>query len=361
MAAPSDPTGLAFGPTWHIGDSLKVVPILPARSVDLVLTSPPYLGQRHYTDLPDEVGRDQNPAEYLASLLEHIGGWRRVLTKHASVAIDVGDTVATYERRSGRPDDWPIAHSLTAIPGALVWALAWGHNPFTGGESPAGRWRVRSTLTVGRTNPTPGHHGPRFAHASSTVIVASTSNQPWFDRAAAGSRLDHQIVDLDGGSTLLQLPRERQPGLGHNAVMPARVADLLVRSLCPAKVCTVCSKPIRSRVVDAEVRLLNRERSDRASRDGREVGGSWISTTSFRTPSGPAVEESCECDAPMRPGVVLDPFAGTGTTLAVAEVAARDSIGIELHRPWVDLWPERRQQVRRILAYERRSSRGRLR
>jgi len=38
---------------------------------------------------------------------------------------------------------------------------------------------------------------------------------------------------------------------------------------------------------------------------------------------------SCECDGPYRPGVVLDPFKGTGTTLRVASKLARSAIGVD--------------------------------
>jgi DNA modification methylase len=42
-----------------------------------------------------------------------------------------------------------------------------------------------------------------------------------------------------------------------------------------------------------------------------------------------------------RRGVILDPFAGSGTTLAVAEGCGRDSIGIELYPHNADLIRER--------------------
>ena len=38
----------------------------------------------------------------------------------------------------------------------------------------------------------------------------------------------------------------------------------------------------------------------------------------------------CGCGAPFMPGVVLDPFMGTGTTLDVAERMGRSAIGVDL-------------------------------
>ncbi|NTW99558.1 MAG: site-specific DNA-methyltransferase, partial [Geobacteraceae bacterium] len=39
---------------------------------------------------------------------------------------------------------------------------------------------------------------------------------------------------------------------------------------------------------------------------------------------------SCECGMPMMPGVVLDPFMGTGTTLKAAAGMNRSAIGVDL-------------------------------
>ena len=51
-----------------------------------------------------------------------------------------------------------------------------------------------------------------------------------------------------------------------------------------------------------------------------------------------------ECDCPdptYRPGLVLDPFAGSGTTLAVATGHGRDAIGIDLDHRNADLAQQR--------------------
>jgi DNA modification methylase len=42
-----------------------------------------------------------------------------------------------------------------------------------------------------------------------------------------------------------------------------------------------------------------------------------------------------------RPGLVLDPFAGTGTTLAVAHGHGRDAIGIDIDERSADLARDR--------------------
>jgi hypothetical protein len=49
----------------------------------------------------------------------------------------------------------------------------------------------------------------------------------------------------------------------------------------------------------------------------------------------------CGCGAKTRPGLVLDPFAGSGTTLQVARELGRDALGIELKPEYARLARQR--------------------
>ncbi len=50
---------------------------------------------------------------------------------------------------------------------------------------------------------------------------------------------------------------------------------------------------------------------------------------------------TCTCNAPFEPGVVLDPFAGSGTTLMVARQLGRSAIGIEISEEYAKLIKQR--------------------
>ena len=79
------------------------------------------------------------------------------------------------------------------------------------------------------------------------------------------------------------------------------------------------------------MKLAGFHRKSRPSRDGQTLGWS-----------------ECDC-ADYRLGKVLDPFAGTGTTLAVADLHGRDAIGIDLDPDNQDLYAARYDEVKKSL------------
>ncbi len=269
-----------------------------------------------------------------------------MLAPHGSIAIELGDTYSGsggsggdyneagmregQERfvgsaRNGRRNPgWPMAKSLCLIPHLFAAGLAYGRHPLTGEASPAGQWRVRNMVAWVRPNPPVGALGDKYRPATSYVTIATLAGNRWFDdqalrtpatghpRTAKGvdARVNdgkHADDDRTGGnrSTLaIQRQSVTAPPLdwwnippqpyknSHYAVYPPELPRRLIASMCPARVCTVCGEPSR-----------------------RIVESGW---------------SDCGHDDAWRPGVVLDPFAGSGTTLHVAHGLGRDSIGIDL-------------------------------
>jgi hypothetical protein len=73
---------------------------------------------------------------------------------------------------------------------------------------------------------------------------------------------------------------------------------------------------------------------------------SGVTASGFIPNRDPVIETtgwspSCKCDADTVPCVVLDPFAGAGTTLLVADRLQRDAIGIELSPGYTEMAMER--------------------
>ena len=221
--------------TWYVGDALDVLRTLPDASVDLVMTSPPFLALRSYlpADHPDktkEIGSETTPGAFLDVLLDVVVELRRVLAPHGSLVVELGDTYASsggptgdemgnerypdgksggqvarrsrVNRRchlcngSGRVHNpmkqrvtvcpecnndlgWPLAKSLCMIPSTFAWALAYGRNPWTGRELEP--WRVRNLIAWCRPNPPVGALGDKMRPATSYLTVACTGGSRYFD------------------------------------------------------------------------------------------------------------------------------------------------------------------------------------
>ena len=79
---------------------------LPDESVDLVVTSPPYFGQRDYRDngqsMAGQIGSEETPREYIAALLDCTREWMRVLKPTGSLFVNLGDKYASGRRFADR-------------------------------------------------------------------------------------------------------------------------------------------------------------------------------------------------------------------------------------------------------------------
>lgn len=120
---------------------------------------------------------------------------------------------------------------------------------------------------------------------------------------------------------------------------------LLVDEMCPRKVCTTCGQPSR-RIVDAEPSphtgqpgVAERRRGGR-SKGPLGLGATGIAHGDEHRRASTLGWSDCG-HGTWRPGLVLDPFVGSGTTLAVCTGMARDAIGIDLDPRNADLARER--------------------
>lgn len=84
---------------YRVGDVFDRLAEIPDDSIDLIVTSPPFLALRSY--LPDghpdkskEIGSEPTPAAFLDTLLDLTNEWGRVLTPHGSLCVELGDTYA---------------------------------------------------------------------------------------------------------------------------------------------------------------------------------------------------------------------------------------------------------------------------
>lgn len=372
--------------TFIVGDTRDVTATMPDGSVDLILTSPPFLALRSYlpADHPNkhrEIGSEPTPAAFIDMLLALTAEWRRVLAPHGSICVELGDTYSGTATRGNGPDarnpaarlamvnnrrdttGYPLDKSKCLIPELYRIGLAYGINPLTGQPSPAGRWRVRNTITWCRPNPPVGALGDKFRPATSDMVVATVASDRYFDldavRGPASENTHARIAkngtprtDLpsrqrDGNwSTLPETDASNPAGAppldywvvpptgyegSHYAVYPPELCVKPILAMCPQRVCRVCGQPSR-RIVECEPGMGGYHQAF----DG---GGP---TPGGRTERKATTLGWSDCGHnDWRPGLTFDPFAGSGTTLMVATGHGRDAIGIDIDPRNADLARER--------------------
>ena len=124
----------------------------------------------------------------------------------------------------------------------------------------------------------------------------------------------------------------------HHATFPEALVELcLLPSVSAKGVCAACGAPW-ARVLSAT--------GHRNSREACHVPNGFPTKTDS-TGWKPTIEAtndwqpSCECGAGIRSGIVLDPFAGSGTTCLVARRLGMDAIGVDLSLDYLEVARDR--------------------
>jgi DNA modification methylase len=135
--------------------------------------------------------------------------------------------------------------------------------------------------------------------------------------------------------TVWEIPTVPFPGAHFATYPPALVEPCIKAGTSERGVCPVCGAPW-IRIVNREQRGtpyeyktigIPGERSGRGRRPGAMGNGLKSSYVGW--------QPTCQHDADPRPALVLDPFAGSGTTGLVARSLGRNFIGLDLSLPYL--------------------------
>ncbi len=85
----------------RIGDSRKLIKDLPDKSIDCVMTSPPYWGLRDYGH-PDQIGLEKTPEEYLSKMLDFFDDVKLKLNDEGNCFVNLGDSYMGSGQDSGK-------------------------------------------------------------------------------------------------------------------------------------------------------------------------------------------------------------------------------------------------------------------
>jgi hypothetical protein len=138
----------------------------------------------------------------------------------------------------------------------------------------------------------------------------------------------------------------------HFAVMPPDLVEPCIKAGCPEQCCAVCGKGWQ-RVVErtggaGAEGILGKGNGRHVDDLNPKATGKHVDPPSVRTLGW---KPACDCVATGTiPGTVLDPFAGSGTTLAVAAELGRNGIGCELNAEYITLAEQRIKEARASVA-----------
>ncbi|WP_273491715.1 DNA-methyltransferase [Gordonia otitidis] len=305
-----------------VGDALTHLSALADGSVDCVVTSPPYFRLRDYgTD--GQIGLEPHVDDWVNHLVTLSDEVRRVLVPTGTFWLNVGDTY------SGHPSQGAARKSLLMAPERLALRLQ------------DNGWIIRNKIVWAKPNPVPTSVRDRLNCTYEVVYVLAKQPRYYFDLDAIRQPLRSGASTQKQNPTATPTQRESWRGpngmastgldalkaqgrnghpLGknpgdvwtitpggyrgaHHAIFPLRLAKRMIAAGCPEARCTSCRSPWRRDVI-------------------RALGG---------TATRAALAPTCDCHAPREPGIVLDPFMGSGTTAIAAESLHRDWSGIELN------------------------------
>lgn len=311
--------------TVLVGDALQVLKTLAPSSIATAITSPPYFAARQYNAGERELGQEEHVDAWVDQVRAVSREVARVLAPWGSYFLNVGDLYSTHARFGAPPK------SLLLGPERLAQALL------------EDGWILRNKIAWVKSSPLPSPVLDRLTNAWEPMFHLVRARSYFYDldaiRVPLTTKRRPTNATIRDGAELGRLARPRigldrmaregrsghplgknptdvwmlPPGRhvdGHRATFPQALVRRPILATAPRHVCTACARPWR-----------------RSARRVQYLEG---------VPQARAIEP-CGCGAPTRPGLVLDPFVGSGTVLRVARELGRDALGIELNENYAAL------------------------
>lgn len=257
------------------GDAADGLRMLPDRCIQTVVTSPPYWSLRDY-EVEGQTGHGDTLDDYLAAVAAVLTETRRVLTDTGTVWLNIGDSYTSGNRRSRAPDRKNPHRAMTRRPptpdGLKPKELIGVPWRLAFALQDAGWW-LRSDTIWHKPNAHPESVRDRPTKAHETVFLLSKNHNYFYDPEAVRGPNGRRL------RTVWDIPTE-----------PRR-----------------------------------RRRATRVGPDGSN------SADLHPAVMPAALAERCIRLTSRAGDTVLDPYAGSGTTLVAAQRHRRRWVGIELN------------------------------
>lgn len=348
----------------HLGSALDVLRGMESESVDCIVTSPPYWGLRAYGGNDGMIGMEPTFTEFIERLLEVFDECKRVLKASGTFWLNMGDSYASSTKGSGGGSDKQRSNfgSLYQPRNRLIhglqdkqligqpWRLAFALQD-------AG-WYLRSDIIWHKPNAMPESVRDRPTKAHEYVFLLTKSSKYWYDADAIREPLKDSSLARLGQDLENQAGSDRVPGKTNGTMKAVRFggtkgcednATYSGNEWNPMK-----RKPLAKARGCINTLIVGQAACGRGVGENTLAGANartvWsIPTTGYKDAHFATFPEElarrCILAGCPENGVVLDPFAGSGTTLAVALSLGRHALGIEINPEYVELIRKRLNAV----------------
>lgn len=314
--------------TTYIGDCMAILPTLQAESVDCVVTSPPYWQLRDY-GASGQLGLEATPDEHVAKMVEVFDEVKRVLKKSGTCFVNYGDSYATGKT-------WGKTKDLCLIPQRFAIAMQ------------NSGWWVRSEIIWAKPNSMPESVTDRPASAHEKIFLFTKSPTYFYDADIVRQKL--------AGSSVERLTQDIEHQTGSSRANGGKKMNGNMKAVCGKYRVKRQRGQVPGNRVQAGLARLDQMSKTEQCANGRNLRDYepapmpvWnIATVPFTgehfATFPPELAERCILAGSPKNGVVMDPFAGSGTTGLVALRHSRKAVLIEINQKFMDM------AVRRIKA-----------
>jgi DNA modification methylase len=340
--------------------------------LDMCVTSPPYWGLRDY-EMDEQLGLESTPEEFINNLCDIFDEVQRVLRPHGSCWVNLGDS---YVRNPSQQDpqkginskyNYNYKHkknygstyrpkSLVQIPSRFAiemtnrgWILRneiiW-HKPSCMPASVKDRYTVDFEKMFFFTK------NPKYYFKQQLEPVKEVSlkraqyglDQTDYDMKAVNvqglDKMGERFVNPNGRNkrTVWNVNVASFKG-AHFAVYPPELIESPIDAGCPEFVDKKTGIP-RERVMEKTSLERHELPKDNPNHRPERYDGKYEQGQRYATYDDKGYTDGRDDDE-FTPGIVLDPFFGSGTTAEVAMKQDKDWVGIELNPEFVKISDER--------------------